>query len=152
MYRARRVESAVRGFDAAGPQDRSHGVTQVPFLDGGRGIDRKESHDVQEMALNHVAKGAGSVVVAGPALQCQVLVKDDLHLLNVVPVPYRLQEPVGETQPQDVQYRGFAQEMVHSVDVVLGDQCGEGLVELMRRFLARSRTVFPSPSRVPGGS
>ena len=97
---------------------------------------------MQEVALDHVPEGAGSVVVAGAAFQGQVLVKDDLHFFDVLAVPDGFQEPVGEAKAQDVQHRGFAQEMVHAVDVVFGDQCRQRLVQLMGGFLARAEGLL----------
>ena len=111
--------------------------------DGGRRLDGQQRHDLQQVALDHVAQGAGAVVVAGAALQGQVLVEDDLHLLDVFTVPDRLQEVVREAQAQDVQHRRLAQEMVHPVDVVLRDQRGQRLVQVAGGLLARSRTASP---------
>ena len=141
----------VGGLDAAGPQEGGDGVAEVPLVHGGGRFDRHQRHDLQQVALDHVAEGAGAVVVAGPALQREVLVEDDLHLLDVLPVPDRLQEGVREAQAQDVQHRGLAQEVVHPVDVVLGDQRGQGPVEVPGGFLAGAeRLLHHQPG--PGGN
>ena len=103
------------------------------------------------MALDHVPQGTGAVVVACPAFKCQVLVEDDLHLLDVVTVPDRLQEVVGEAQAQDVQNGGLAEEMVHPVDVVLRDQRGEGLVEFPGGLLAGAEGLLHDQP-CPGGN
>ena len=113
-------------LDAAGPQHRGHGVAEVPLVHRGRRFERHQGHDLQEVALDHVAEGAGAVVITGASLQREVLVKDNLDLCDVLAVPHRLQEGVGEAQPQDVQHRRLAQEMVHPVDVDLRDQGRQG--------------------------
>ena len=102
-----------------------------------------QGHDLQQVALDHVPQGAGAVVVAGAAFQGEVLVEDDLDLFDVLPVPHRLQERVGEAQAQDVQDGGLAQEVVHPVDVVLRDQRGQRLVQVTRGLARRSRTASP---------
>ncbi len=87
--------------------------------------------------------GAGAVVVAGAALEGEVLVEDDLDLFDVLPVPHRLQERVREAQAQDVQDGCLAEEVVHPVDVVLRDQRGQRLVQVPCGLLVRSRTASP---------
>ena len=116
----------------------------------GRRLDGHQRHDLQQVALDHVPQGAGAVVVAGAALQGEVLVEDDLHLFDVLPVPDRFQEGVREAQAQDVQHRRLAQEMVHPVDVVLRDQRRQGLVQVAGGLLAGAERLFhdqPGPGR-----
>ena len=74
------------------------------------------------------------VVVPGPVLQCQWLIKNDLHFFNVLPVPGVLQEPVGKAQAHDVEDRRFAKEMVHAVNMVFGDQLRQRGIERASRF------------------
>ncbi len=107
------------------------------------------------MALDHVAQGAGAVVVAGAALQGEVLVEDDLDLFDVLAVPHRLQEGVGEAQAQDVQHRRLAQEMVHPVDVVLRDQGRQGPVQVAGGLFAGTERLLhdqPGPGRHLAGA
>ena len=109
----------VGGLDAAGPQDGGDGVAEVALADGSRRLDGQQRHDLQQVALDHVAQRARAVVVACTALQGQILIEDDFHLGDVVAAPDRLQEVVGEPQAEDVQDGGLAQKMVHPVDVIL---------------------------------
>ena len=86
---------------------------------------------MQGVALQHVDESAGVVVVAGPALERQALVKKDVDTGDVVGVQDRLQDPVGEAQPEDVEHGGQAEVVVHTVDLVLGHQLGGELVECL---------------------
>ena len=54
------------------------------------------------MVLDHVAGGADAVVVAGAAADADVLGHGDLHVVDVVAVPDRLEQLVGEAQRQHV--------------------------------------------------
>ena len=139
-------------LDAAGAQHGGHRIAEIALVHGRRRLDRHQRHDLQQVALDHVPQGAGAVVVAGAALQGEILVEDDLHLFDVLPVPDRLQEVVREAQAQDVQDRGLAQEMVHPVDVVLRDQRGQRLVEVAGRIPRSEPNGFSITSRVPAGT
>ena len=132
---------------------RGHRVAEVPLVHRGRRLDRHQGHDLQKVALDHVAEGAGAVVVAGAALQREVLVEDNLDLFDVLPVPHRLQEGVREAQAQDVQHRRLAQEVVHPVDVVLRDQRRQGFIEVPGGLLAGTERLLhdqPGPGAAPG--
>ena len=97
---------------------------------------------MEQVALDHVLEGAGMVVIAGTAFQSQVFVEDDLDFFDVVAVPHRFQEAVGETQSEDVQHRGLAEEVVHPVDVVFRDQRGKYLVQFPGRFQPRAERLL----------
>ncbi len=111
-------------------------------LNGSGRLNRHQGHDLQQVALDHVPERAGGIVVAGAAFQGEVLVKDDLHLFDVVPVPDRFQECVREAEAQDVEHRRLAQEVVHPVDVVLRDQRRQGLVEVAGGILTGPERLF----------
>jgi hypothetical protein len=55
------------------------------------------------VVLHHVAQGPGGVVVAGAAaLHAQVLGHGDLHELDVLAVPERLEDGVVEAEGEEV--------------------------------------------------
>ena len=80
------------------------------------------------MGDDHVAVGAGALVERGAALEPERLGHVDLHVVDEVAVPDRLEEPVGEAEGQDVLGRLLAQEVVDPEDLVLV----EDLVHLVR--------------------
>ena len=61
------------------------------------------------------------VVVAGAALQPQALGHRDLHVVDVLAVPDRLEDAVGEAEDQDVLDRLLAQVVVDAVDLALAE-------------------------------
>jgi hypothetical protein len=71
------------------------------------------------VALHHVPEGAGAVVVAGPSLDADRLRGRDLHVVDVVPVPDRLEEDVGEAERKDVLDGLFPQVVIDAVDLAL---------------------------------
>ncbi len=72
----------------------------------------------------------------------------DLHVVDVVAVPDRLEQAVGEAQHHDVLDRLLAEEMVHAVDLVLVHDGEELAVERPRRFEIGAERLFddePAP-------
>ena len=81
------------------------------------------------MTLNHIDKRPGTVVVAGASFQTQALLEYDLDRLDVLRVPDRFEDAVGEAQPEQVEHRRRAEEVVNPVDLVFRQQPGERAVE-----------------------
>ena len=71
------------------------------------------------MRDHHVAIRAGLLVEAGALAQAQRFRHVDLHVVDEVAVPDRLEQPVGEAEREDVLRRLLAQEMIDAEDLVL---------------------------------
>ena len=71
------------------------------------------------MVLDHVAQRAGSLVVAGAAFDADVLRGGDLDVVDVVAVPDRLEEGVGEPQRHEVLDGLLAEVVVDAEDLRL---------------------------------
>ena len=59
----------------------------------------------------------GGIVVGATAADAVVLGDGHLHVIDVAPVPDRLEDAVGEAQRQDVLHRLLAQVMVDAIDL-----------------------------------
>ena len=73
------------------------------------------------MVLDDVAGRADAVVVARPAADADVLGHGDLHVVDVVRVPDRVEQLVGEPQRQDVLHRLLAEVVVDAEHRLLGE-------------------------------
>src|SRR5262249_6096662 len=74
---------------------------------------------LEEVILHDVADCSG-LIVEGPApLDAEVLRHGDLHTLDMLAVPDRLQERVGEAEERHVPHRPLAQVVVDAKDVRL---------------------------------
>ena len=84
------------------------------------------------MVLEDVAQHAGLLVVAGAVPDADRLGHGDLHVVDVVAVPQRLEDGVGEAKDQDVLDRLFAQVVVDAVDLALVEDLVHLAVERLR--------------------
>ena len=73
------------------------------------------------MRHHHVAIGAGLLVEAGALAEPQRLRHVDLHVIDEIAVPDRLEQAVGEAEREDVLRRLLAEEMVDAENLVLGE-------------------------------
>ena len=97
-------------------------------------LHRDEGHQLQQVVLDDVAGGADAVVVAGPAADADVLGHGDLHVVDVVGVPDRLEHRVGEPHGQDVLDGLLAEVVVDPEDRARREHAVEDGVELAGRL------------------
>ena len=71
------------------------------------------------MGDDHVAEGAGFLVEVGARADPEGLGDVDLDVVDVVAVPDRLEQAVGEAQGEDVLRRLLAEEVVDAEDLLL---------------------------------
>ena len=94
----------------------------VADLVGGE-VDRRLHRDVAEqlehVVLDEVAQRAGVVVVARARADPDVLGRGDLDVVDVVAVPHRLEQPVGEPERHHVLDGLLAQVVVDAEDLAL---------------------------------
>ena len=111
---------------------------QVVGAEGDRLLHRGEREQLEQVVLDDVAGRADAVVVAGPAADADVLGHGDLDVVDVVAVPHRLEQLVGEAQRQQVLDRLLAEVVVDPEHRVGGEHRLDDLVEL-----AGARQVVP---------
>src|SRR5262249_39594909 len=110
---------------------------------------RQVAQDLEQMVLNYVANGAGFVVERAAPLDAEIFGHRDLHALDAIPVPERLDEAVGEADEQHVMHRPFAQVMVDAEDRALVEAAEQRAVEgLGRREIATERLFDDHASAV----
>ena len=90
-----------------------------------------QCHELQQMVLDDVSRGADAVVVAGTSRHADVLGMRDLHMVDVVVVPDRLVHGIGETQRQDVLHGLLAQIMVDAEHARRVEHFGDHAIELL---------------------
>ena len=85
-----------------------------------RGLHRDERENLEHVILNHVPERAGTVVVAAAAvLHGQRLCDRDLHRLDVVSIPKRLEDRVVESKAEQVLNRLFSEIVIDPVNLIL---------------------------------
>ena len=95
------------------------------------------------MGDDHVAVGAGALVEVGPLREAQRLGHVDLDVVDVVAVPDRLEEAVGEAEGEDVLGRLLAEEVVDAEDLLLVEDLVQLGVEGRGRSRGRCRRASP---------
>ena len=84
----------------------------------------------------------GLVVERAAALDAEVLRHGDLHALDVVAVPERFQERVGEAEEHHVVHRPLAEVMVDAEDRRLVEGAEQDPVEFLRRGEVAAERLF----------
>src|ERR1043166_2943779 len=110
-----------RGNRADGVQDLDLLVPHGVGLEGGGRLHGGEGEEREEVVLEHVAHHARLLVVTRAMLDAQGLRRGDLHVVDVVPVPHRLEDRVGEAEDQEVLDRLLPQVVIDPVHLGLGN-------------------------------
>ena len=117
----------------AGPEGGDLGVAQLALPTAGRRFHREQAEDLQHVVLHHVLERAGAVVVAGAALEGEVLLPAHLDLLDVVGVPDGGEEGVVAAQGEEVLHRRHAERVVDAEDRLLPRVSGRAGQDLVQR-------------------
>ena len=86
------------------------------------------------MILDDVARDAGAVEVVAALFHADRFRDRDLHMVNILTIPERLEDPVGEAQNEQVLNRFFAEVMVDAEDLALAEGGHRDAVQLLRRL------------------
>ena len=81
--------------------------------------DRDQLHDV---VLHDVAQRAGLLVVRTATLDADLLGHGDLHMVDVLAVPQRLEDPVGEPEHEQVLNGLLAEVVVDAIDLLFDER------------------------------
>ena len=96
-------------------------------------LHRDQREQLEQVVLEHVTGGADGVVEGGPGADADVLGHGDLHRVDVLGVPQRLEQVVREPQRQDVLDRLLAQVVVDPEHVLAGEDVVDQVVERLGR-------------------
>src|SRR5256886_10588574 len=103
------------------------------------------------MVLDDVAHRARLLVVTGAFFYSDRLGDRDLHVVDVLPVPDRLEDPVREPHDEDVLNRLFAEVVIDTEDLILAEDRVEDLGKLARGLAVTTERLLdhhPGPARV----
>jgi hypothetical protein len=98
-------------------------------VDVRRRLHRHEAEQLEQMVLHHVAECPGHVVVVGAALHSERLSHRDLHVVDAVGVPQRLEKGVGKPGDEQVLHTLLAEVVVDAEDLLLVEDLTDRVVD-----------------------
>ncbi len=112
-----------------------------------RRLHRQQTDDLQHVVLDDVADRARLFVELAAPLDAEALGHRDLHALDEVLVPDRLEEGVGEPEDHQVLDRLLAQVVVDAEDRVLVEDGVQRPVQLARGLQVAPERLFDDQAR-----
>ncbi len=94
------------------------------------------------MALNHVAECARGFIEAAAALDAERFRGGNLHVIDVIAIPQRLEDSVSKSEHEQVLNRVLAQIMIDAVDLLFVENAEYDLVQLFRGGKIPSKGLF----------
>ena len=111
-----------------------HEVLQRGLVATRRRLHRGRGQHLHQVVHNHVAQRSHGVVEVAAVLYPEALRHRDLHRRDVLPVPQRLEDRVGEAQVEDLDEPHLPEEVVDPVELVLVDVPVHLVVQLTGRL------------------
>src|SRR6267142_6421206 len=102
------------------------------------------------MILDHVTDRAGLIVERSSALNSEVFRHGNLHALDLIAVPERLQQRVLEAEENHIMHRPLAQIMIDAEDVLLVEIAKQNLVKRLRRCEVVTKGFFNDDTSAVG--
>ena len=87
-------------------------------LERNRRLHRCEGDELHDVIRHHVSQRARRVVVAASLFDAHSFRDRNLDVVDVTPVPDGLEDPIGETERQDVLDSLFAQIMIDAINLL----------------------------------
>ena len=88
-----------------------------------------QREQLQNVIWDHVPQTARLIVITAAPLYSQRLAHRDLHVIDITPVPDRLEDPVREAEHQNVLNRLFAEVVIDAVDLALLENLTDFLIQ-----------------------
>src|SRR5712691_1301259 len=129
--------------------ERADGLQHLQFFVAHRvGIKRggrfhgDQRSELQDVALDHVAKRAGGFIKTAPPLDTQRFRRRDLNVVDVIPVPERLENAVAKPKNEKVLHGILAQVVVDAVDLLFLENVQDDLIQFLRRREVSAERLF----------
>ena len=94
------------------------------------------------MVWHHVAQRAGRLVELATLLDADRLCCRDLHVIDAIAIPDRLEQPIGEAERHDALDRVFAQKVVDAEDLILVQRTQDRGIQFARRSQAVTKWLL----------
>ena len=97
------------------------------------GFDGDQREQLQQVILEHIAQNACPIVVAAAMLDIDLFGNRDLDMIDVIAIPDRLENRIGEAEEQDVLDGLFTEIMIDTVDLIFLERLMDDVIERLRR-------------------
>ena len=115
-----------------------------------RRVHGDQAEQLQQMVLDHVTQLAGLVEIAPASFDADRFGHGDFYMGDMMLVPLRLEQAIGEAQRYEVLYRFLAQIVIDAIDATLGKVLGDRIVDDARRRQIMADGLFQNDPRLLG--
>ena len=105
-------------------------------------LHRDQAQQLHHVVLHHVADGAGMVVIFAAPAHAHGFGNRDLDMVDILRVPQRLEQDIGETHGHQVLDRFLAQIMVDAIDLVFAEMPRQRGVQFARGRKVAAKGLF----------
>src|SRR5579864_574614 len=108
----------------------------------------QKGYNLKHVVLDHIADRTGSVVKLTSPLDAELFSHRDLHTLDVIPIPDRLQKTIGKAKEQKIEDCLFTQVVVDAKDSRFRKHRMKCDIQLLCRSKVVSKRLLDNDSRI----
>ena len=118
-----------------------------PRLKRSRRLHRHKGENLKEMRHHHIAIGAGALVKADAIAKTESFRHVDLHMVDEISIPDRLEQAIGKAKRQDILRRLLTKKMIDAENLILGKGLVQFGVEFDGAGEVRAERLFHNDAR-----
>ena len=109
-------------------------------------LHRGQADELHDVVGHHVPQRPRLIVIAASLFHAHGFAHGNLHVIDVSPVPDRLEDSVGETKGQNILNGFLAQVVVDAVNLLFARDLEQLLIQGARRIEVASKRFFDDHS------
>src|SRR5215469_11253518 len=99
------------------------------------------------MVLHHVTNSTRFLVVGSASFQSDILCHSNLYVVNITPVPHRLEDAICQAKNKNILYCFFAEIMIDAIDLLFFEDPGNLAVQFACRYQVMPKRLFNDDAR-----
>ena len=110
-------------------------------------LKEQKGQQLKEMVLEHVPQYSSTIVIASASPHRHFLCDRDLYVVDKIAIPDRFKDAVREAQHEQVLNRFLTEVVIDSVDLLLGEDAVQRLVEVVCGVVVVAEGLFDDDPR-----
>ena len=125
-----------------------HLITEVIRIEDSRRFHSSKSYKLNQMILYHIPQSSRRFIESATLLDSQILYSGNFYVVDIIPVPERLENTIGKTEGQHILRCLFTEKMVNTVNLMFFENRSINFIQFTCRFEVVTERFFNDDTRM----
>ena len=125
-----------------------HLITEVIRIEDSRRFHSSKSYKLNQMILYHIPQSSRRFVESATLLDSQILYSGNFYVVDIIPVPERLENTIGKTESQHILRCLFTEKMINTVNLMFFENRSINFIQFTCRFEVVTERFFNDDTRM----